>query len=55
MFPENISKNYGKVKEITFSDLTIDEKMRIFDSFGEIEVLFKNNIKTVKKGFDFLC
>ena len=36
MFPENISKNFDKVREIAFSDLPIEEKMKLFESFDEI-------------------
>lgn len=38
MFQEKISKNFEKVKEIAFSDLPIEEKMKLFESFDEIIV-----------------
>lgn len=51
MFPENISKNFDRVREIAFSNLPIEEKMKLFESFGEIEVFYKNNVKSVKNCF----
>lgn len=50
MFPENISKNFERVREIYFSDLPIKEKMRLFDNFDEILVEdFKKGCKRYVK------
>lgn len=51
MFPENISKNFDRVRKIAFSNLPIEEKMRLFENFDVIEVLFKNKIKIIKNCF----
>lgn len=53
MFQENISKNFDRVKEIAFSDLPIEEKMRMFDEFDEILVtdFVKNRKFYVKNCF----
>lgn len=51
MFPQNISKNFDRVKKIAFSDLPIEEKMRLFDEFDEIETFYKNGVKSVKNCF----
>lgn len=51
MFPENISKNFEKVRQIAFSDLPIEEKMRLFDEFDDLMVFYKDNITFVKNCF----
>lgn len=50
MFTESISKNFDKVRQIAFSDLPIDEKMRLFESFDDILVEdFKKGCKRYVK------
>ena len=49
MFPENISKNFDKVRQIAFSDLSMEEKIRIFEEFDDLMVFYKDNITFVKK------
>lgn len=51
MFPENISKNFDKVREIALSNMPIEEKMRLFNEFDDMTVFYKNNAETVKSCF----
>lgn len=51
MLPANITGNFDRVKKIAFSELPMEEKMRLFEEFDEIMVFYKNNITFVKNCF----